>query len=68
MSFTRTLDVEKAILVEVAEITGLVPSILEGLGGFFGGVVVAGGDVIAFYQDFALLADLDLDIGQGPTS
>ena len=59
---------EKAILVEVAEVAGLVPPIFEGLGGFFGGVVVAGGDVIAFYQDFALLADLDLDVGQGPAS
>ena len=62
------LDVEEAVLVEVAEVSGLVPPIFECLGGFFGGVVIAGGDVIAFYQDFALLADLDLYVGQGSAS
>src|SRR5665647_564205 len=56
-------DDEEALLVDVADVAGLEPAVLEGLAGLLLLLVIALHDVRPLGQDLAVRGDLDLDAG-----
>ncbi len=56
-------DEQRAVGPDFADVTRVEPAVLEGPRGFLGGMKVAGRDVLAAHQDFAVRRDLHIDAG-----